>query len=62
MKLAGAYVNDDIYTKLVAYAASNNRTLAGQIRHLFDRFLEEQETASSKPTSTKAPRKKGGAK
>ncbi len=39
MKLAGAYINDDTYGRLVALAAANNRTLAGQCRHLFDRAL-----------------------
>ncbi|WP_395741161.1 hypothetical protein [Prosthecobacter sp.] len=39
MKLAGAYINDDKYERLVALAESNNRTLAGQCRHLFDRAL-----------------------
>lgn len=63
MKLAGAYVNDNIYEQLVAHAASQNRTLAGQCRHLFDRFLKEQESASSKPAPAKNPaKKKGGAK
>lgn len=40
MKLAGAYINDDTYGRLVALAAANNRTLAGQCRHLFDRALK----------------------
>jgi len=39
MKLAGAYINDDTYERLVALAAANNRTLAGECRHLFDRAL-----------------------
>jgi len=39
MKLAGAYINDDTYGRLVKLAAANNRTLAGQCRHLFDRAL-----------------------
>ena len=39
MKLAGAYINDDTYGRLVALAAANNRTLAGECRHLFDRAL-----------------------
>lgn len=39
MKLAGAYINDDTYERLAALAAENNRTLAGQCRHLFDRAL-----------------------
>ncbi len=39
MKLAGAYINDDKYERLVALAEQNNRTLAGQCRHLFDRAL-----------------------
>ncbi len=39
MKLAGAYINDGTYERLVALAAANNRTLAGQCRHLFDRAL-----------------------
>lgn len=39
MKLAGAYINDDTYERLVAMAAANNRTLAGECRHLFDRAL-----------------------
>lgn len=40
MKLAGAYIHDDTYERLVALAMSNNRTLAGQCRHLFDRALK----------------------
>jgi hypothetical protein len=40
MKLAGAYINDDTYERLVALALSHNRTLAGQCRHLFDRALK----------------------
>lgn len=40
MKLAGAYINDDTYGRLVALAAANNRTLPGQCRHLFDRALK----------------------
>lgn len=39
MKLAGAYVNDDTYHRLVALAQVNNRTLAGQCRHIYDRAL-----------------------
>ena len=39
MKLAGAYINDETYGRLVALAAANNRTLAGECRHLFDRAL-----------------------
>ncbi|WP_395753785.1 hypothetical protein [Prosthecobacter sp.] len=39
MKLAGAYIHDEKYERLVALAESNNRTLAGQCRHLFDRAL-----------------------
>ena len=40
MKLAGAYINDETYGRLAALAAANNRTLAGQCRHLFDRALK----------------------
>lgn len=40
MKLAGAYIQDVTYVKLVALAESNNRTLAGQCRHLFDLALK----------------------
>ena len=40
MKLAGAYINDEAYGRLAALAAANNRTLAGQCRHLFDRALK----------------------
>lgn len=39
MKLAGAYIHDETYERLAALAAANNRTLAGQCRHLFDRAL-----------------------
>ncbi len=39
MKLAGAYINDDTYEALVALATKNNRTLAGQCRHLFANAL-----------------------
>lgn len=39
MKLAGAYIQDDTYERLAALAAANNRTLAGECRHLFDRAL-----------------------
>lgn len=42
MKLAGAYINDATYERLAALAAANNRTLAGQCRHLFDRALRGQ--------------------
>jgi hypothetical protein len=40
MKLAGAYIQDETYAKLVALAEANNRTLAGQCRHLFDLALK----------------------
>jgi hypothetical protein len=55
MKLAGAYINDDKYERLVALAESNNRTLAGQCRHLFDRALSgELQVPQCAPRVTKA--------
>ncbi len=36
MKLVGAYINDELFKRLVALAEANNRTLAGQCRHLFE--------------------------
>lgn len=42
MKLAGAYIQDDKYDALVALAEKNNRSLAGQCRHLFDLSLKEE--------------------
>lgn len=43
MKLAGAYINNDTYKKLIAIADKNNRTLAGQCRHLFDACIKADE-------------------
>ncbi len=51
MKLAGAYINDDTYERLVALAAANNRTLAGQCRHLFDRALKGQPQVPDAPNA-----------
>lgn len=56
MKLAGAYVHDDTYQRLVALAIANNRTLAGQCRHLFDRALRENMPADSSPQIVTPPR------
>ncbi len=47
MKLAGAYINDKTYEALVGLATANNRTLAGQCRHLFDRALRGDTAVSS---------------
>ena len=57
MKLAGAYINDDTYARLVALAAANNRTLAGQCRHLFDRALKGALTVPDAPHEAAAGRK-----
>lgn len=46
MKLVGAYVNDETYERLAALAAANNRTLAGQCHHLFDRALNGETVAT----------------
>lgn len=32
MKLAGAYINDDTYERLVALAVANNRALSGELQ------------------------------
>lgn len=56
MKLAGAYINDDKYERLVALAESNNRTLAGQCRHLFDRALSgELQVPECRPVGRREP-------
>jgi len=55
MKLAGAYINDDTYERLVALAVSNNRTLAGQCRHLFDRALKGELSVPDAPTAKTQP-------
>jgi hypothetical protein len=52
MKLAGAYINEEKYARLVALAASNNRTLAGQCRHLFDRALSGELKVPSRAVRT----------
>lgn len=52
MKLAGAYINDDKYVRLVALAEQNNRTLAGQCVHLFDRALSGDIPVNAAPDST----------
>lgn len=39
MKLAGAYISDDTYNKLVALAQRNHRSLANQCRHIYARAL-----------------------
>jgi hypothetical protein len=57
MKLAGAYINDDTYERLVALAAANNRTLAGQCRHLFDRALKGALVVPDAPNAAAAGRK-----
>lgn len=44
MKLAGACIKDDTCAKLVAIAIKENRTLAGQCRHLFDNCIRDHET------------------
>lgn len=46
MKLAGCYIDDDKYTKLVNLAAFNGLTMAGQCRHLIDAALLAAETQS----------------
>ncbi len=56
MKLAGAYINDDTYERLVALAVSSNRTLAGQCRHLFDRALKGDLTVPDGPALKPAAR------
>ena len=55
MKLAGAYINDETYERLVALAAANNRTLAGQCRHLFDRALKGQLQVQDAPAAAGKP-------
>ncbi len=55
MKLAGAYINDDTYERLVALAMSNNRTLAGQCRHLFDRALKGELQVPDAPCGAGQP-------
>ena len=55
MKLAGAYINDDTYERLVALAVSNNRTLAGQCRHLFDRALKGELSVPDAPAAKAQP-------
>jgi hypothetical protein len=49
MKLAGAYINDDTYERLVALAAAHNRTLAGECRHIFDRALRGDSANPEQP-------------
>lgn len=56
MKLAGAYINDDKYTALVTLAANNNRTLAGQCRHIFDKALREASSTPGKPQVITPPK------
>lgn len=51
MKLAGAYVNDDLYEKMVALAEQNNRTLAGQCRHLFMQAVDGAPPEPQKPSA-----------
>lgn len=55
MKLAGAYINDDTYERLVALALSHNRTLAGQCRHLFDRALKGGLQVPDAPRAAEKP-------
>ncbi len=55
MKLAGAYINDDKYERLVALAEANNRTLAGQCRHLFDQALANELKKPTRPTTVTTP-------
>ena len=59
MKLAGAYIHDETYEKLLALAVSNNRTLAGQCRHLFDRALRGELQVPDAPA--RAAARKGAA-
>ena len=47
MKLAGAYIDDETYGRLVTLAAANNRTLANECRHLFDRALKGELAATT---------------
>jgi hypothetical protein len=39
MKLAGAYIPEDKHAALRALAKKNHRTLADQLRHMFDEAL-----------------------
>lgn len=57
MKLAGAYINDESYAGLVALAAANNRTLAGQCRHLFDKALRDHSSDPAQPQVTTPPKR-----
>lgn len=67
MKLAGAYINDEKYAAIVAVAESNNRTLAGQLRHWFEEGLKAEIKPMVPPSAriakviTKNPSKKGRA-
>lgn len=62
MKLAGAYINDEKYERLVALAEAIGRTLAGQCRHLFDRALSaaEDDAQHAQMQRVQDEKKKGG--
>jgi hypothetical protein len=57
MKLAGAYIPEDKHAALRALAKKNHRTLADQLRHMFDEALNGRLRV---PSAT--PQKKGGRK
>jgi hypothetical protein len=53
LKLAGAYINEDTYKSLVALAHLNNRSLAGQIRVIYDAALRDPASTPNAPTVKK---------
>ena len=52
MKLAGAYIHEDDYSRLADLAAANGRTIAGECRHLFKQALDSTSLPEKKPTLT----------
>lgn len=62
MKLAGAYVNDDTYEKLCLLARANNRTLAGECRHIYDRALRRTLDVPNAPPQIITPPKRSSKK
>jgi len=52
MKLAGAYIHEDDYTRLANLAAANGRTIAGECRHLFKQALDSAQKPEKKATIT----------